>query len=385
MAPKDQSLEVTVVFTDHGEANLTKYQYQIKSTGSFGSWIDTTDGVSNTGGTFTIGGLTNGTEYTVKVRGRSASLRVGAESDEASGTPDAPPAVSSIAITSTPTTAKTYIISEDIVVTFTFDKNITLSGTGSAPYIENKHWSGNQGNQLHSWELTNQGFVCTHDVAESETDADGIDFGSGDIQVTQILIVGPLGQPANLDHSGLAADSDHKVDGIRPTLSRADADPNDLTKIILTFSEKIKDAVRTKITVKKGGTTQTTTGTAAIDLATQRTVTLTLDTALLSTDTNITVDLAAEAVKDLPGNGNAEDLATSVSLEDNVAPTFVSAGTNGTDEVVLTYDEALNTTQPATSAFTVKVGGSNRGVDTVAISAAPSRSRSPRRSAPGTR
>ena len=88
----------------------------------------------------------------------------------------------------------------------------------------------------------------------------------------------------------------------------------------------------------------------------------------MSTDTNVTVDLAADAVKDVPGNGIAEDLATSVSLEDNVAPTFVSAGTNGTDEVVLTYDEALNTTQPATSAFTVKVGGNSRGVDTVAIS-----------------
>ena len=53
---------------------------------------------------------------------------------------------------------------------------------------------------------------------------------------------------------------------------------------------------------------------------------------------------------------------------DNTAPAFVSAGTNDTDEVVLTYSEALNTTQPATSAFTVKVGGNNRGVDTVAIS-----------------
>ena len=82
----------------------------------------------------------------------------------------------------------------------------------------------------------------------------------------------------------------------------------------------------------------------------------------------MTVDLAADAVKDVPGNGIAEVLGTSVSVEDNTAPTFVSAGTNGTDEVVLTYDEALNTTQPATSAFTVKVGGTGRGVDTVAIS-----------------
>ena len=43
--------------------------------------------------------------------------------------------VDSVAITSTPATANTYIIGEDIVVTFTFDKNIAFSGTGSDPYI----------------------------------------------------------------------------------------------------------------------------------------------------------------------------------------------------------------------------------------------------------
>ena len=97
-------------------------------------------------------------------------------------------------------------------------------------------------------------------------------------------------------------------------------------------------------------------------------VVVTLSAALMTTDTNVTVDLDADAVKDVPGNGIAEVLGTSVSVEDTVAPTFVSAGTNDTDEVVLTYSETLNTTAPATSAFTVKVGGNSRGVDTVAIS-----------------
>ena len=175
-----------------------------------------------------------------------------------------------------------------------------------------------------------------------------------------------LGQRANLEHSHLTGDSDHKVDGVKPTLSSANAS-GDLSKVVLTFSEAIGTVDNTKITVKKGGTDQTTTG-AAIDSTNSNKVEITLMTALLTTDTNITVDLDADAVTDVPGNGNAEDLATAVSLVDNTAPTFVSAGTNGTDEVVLTYSEALNTTQPATSAFTVKVGGTSRGVDTVAIS-----------------
>ena len=135
LAAKDQSIDATVVFTAHGTSDITKYQYRTKTTGSYGSWTDSTDDVSNTGGTFTIGGLTNGTEYTVQVRGVNSDGE-GAESDAKSATPDAPPAVSSVAITSTPATANTYIIGDEIEITVTFDKNITLSGTGFAPRIE---------------------------------------------------------------------------------------------------------------------------------------------------------------------------------------------------------------------------------------------------------
>ena len=367
LAAKDQSIDATVVFTAHGTSDITKYQYQIKTTGSYGSWTDSTDNVSNTGGTFTIGSLTNGTEYTVKVRGVNSDGE-GAESDAKAATPDAPPAVDSVAITSDPGTDKTYAIDEDIVVTVTFDKNITLSGTGIEPYISLFYGPGAND----SWEPDctvgtppTKDLVCTYTVVGGDEASNGVEVGS--VSHEGKRIVGPLEQEANTTYSVLAADSDHKVDGIRPTLSRADADPNDLTKIVLTFSEAIGTVDNTKITVKKGGTDQTTTG-AAIDSTDSTKVEITLMTALLSTDTNITVDLAADAVKDVPGNGIAEVLGTSVSVEDNTAPTFVSAGTNGTDEVVLTYDEALNTTQPATSAFTVKVGGTGRGVDTVAIS-----------------
>ena len=80
LAAKDQSIDATVVFTAHGTSNITKYQYRTKTTGSYGSWTDSTDNVSNTGGTFTIGGLTNGTEYTVQVRGVNSDGE-GAESD----------------------------------------------------------------------------------------------------------------------------------------------------------------------------------------------------------------------------------------------------------------------------------------------------------------
>ena len=368
LAAKDQSIDATVVFSAHGTSNITKYQYQIKSgSDAFGSWTDSTDNVSNTGGTFTIGGLTNGTEYTVQVRGVNSDGE-GAASDAKAATPDAPPKITSAAITSDPGTDNTYIIGEDVVVTLTLDKAITL-GTGSfAPHVEFAFGTNDQDADC----VVGTGtppttLVCTETVVEGDEDTDGIDLSEGGVYETDQFILGPLGQRANLNISGLAADSDHKVDGIRPTLSRADADPNDLTKIILTFSEAIGTVTQADITVKKGTTDQTI-DSVDIDSTDLKKVVVTLDTALLSTDTNVTVDLAADAVRDVPGNGIDVVTGTSVSVEDNVAPTFVSAGTSGTDKVVLTYDETLNTTQPATSAFTVKVGGTDRGVNTVAIS-----------------
>ena len=292
--------------------------------------------------------------------------------------PTAPPAVSSVAITSTPANASTYIIGDDIVFTVTFDKDLTVAGTQTSrtpAYIEFlTDYAADTAGVDHPESSCVIGtdtmtLVCTGTIPAGWYDNDGIAVGADALYDSFSLayVVGPLNQRANLAHTALAVDSNHKIDGIRPTLSRADADQNDLTKVILTFSEAIGTATQADITVKKGTADQTITD-ASIDLMDATKVVVTLSAALATTDTNVTVDLDADAVKDVPGNGIAEVLGTSVSVEDTVAPTFVSAGTNDTDEVVLTYSEALNTSQPATSAFTVKVGGNNRGVDTVAIS-----------------
>ena len=331
VTPKDASLEVTAAFTDHGTHNITKYQYQAKAgTGSFGAWTDSTEDVSNTGGTFTIGGLTNGTEHTVKVRGVSGAGN-GAESDEAMGTPQAPPKVTEVEITSDPGTDKTYAIGEDIVVTFTFDKNITLTvdnSPGSDPYIELTIGTVDVEVACEVGTAPTTDLVCTHRVAQGDTDNTGIQLPSGFINTPRKKIIGPLEQQAISTHSGIAEDSDHKVDGIRPTLSTANADPNDLTKIILTFNEAISAVDDTKFTIKKGAmsTTQTTNG-VAIDANDAKQVIVTLTTTLVSTDTNITIDLAADAVKDIPTNGNAQDLARSVSIADTEpsAPTNLTA------------------------------------------------------------
>ena len=372
LAAKDQSIDATVVFTAHGTSDITKYQYRTKTTGSYGSWTDSTDDVSNTGGTFTIGGLTNGTEYTVQVRGVNSDGD-GAASDAAMATPDAPPAITSVAITSTPANANTYIIGEEIEFTVTFDKDLTLAGSDTSRTPAFFEFLTDYAADTAGTDHPEAGcaigtdtktLVCTETVRAGWYDNDGIAASANALydSFAQTYVAGPLNQRANLAHSALAADSDHKIDGIRPTLSRADADPNDLTKVILTFSEAIGTIGSTGITVKKGTTDQTI-DSVAIDSTDATKVVVTLDTALLSTDTNITVDLAADAVKDVPGNGIAEVLGTSVSVEDNVAPTLESAQViaGSPRSVVLIFDEALASgSTPATSRFTVKVEGNSR-------------------------
>ena len=292
--------------------------------------------------------------------------------------PTAPPAVSSVAITSTPANASTYIIGDEIEFTLTFDKTLTHAGsnttkTAATIIFQTDYATDTAGVDQPEANCVlgtdTKTVVCTDRVSAGWYDTDGIAVNANVFVNFYPLsgFVGPLGQPVNEDHTALAVQSGHKIDGIRPTLSGADADQNDLTKIILTFSEAIGTVTQADITVKKGTTDQTITA-ASIDSMDATKVVVTLSAALSTTDTNVTVDLAADAVKDVPGNGIAEVLGTSVSVEDTVAPTFVSAGTSGTDKVVLTYSEALNTTAPAKSAFTVKVGGTSRGVDTVAIS-----------------
>ena len=149
---------------------------------------------------------------------------------------------------------------------------------------------------------------CTHTVGKGDEDTDGIEVVGPAIEQGQQRTVGPLGQYADLTHSGLAEDSDHLVDGVRPELTKAEASA-DKTKITLTFSEAIGSVDRTKITIDSGGTTLTTTA----DSITGSEVEITLTTALTAMDTDVTVALAADAVTDAVGNGIAAVPATSLT------------------------------------------------------------------------
>ena len=134
MGAKDQTLVLEVTVPDHGSSNLTGIEYRTKTTGgAYSSWASVGGTVTNSGGTFEIGGFANGTERTVQVQtvndiGTSEPLERGkGHARRAAGDHNRSPSPRTRA-------DKTYAIDDDIVVTFTFDKNITLSGTGIPPY-----------------------------------------------------------------------------------------------------------------------------------------------------------------------------------------------------------------------------------------------------------
>ena len=322
---------------DHGSSNLTGIEYRAKTTGSYGPWASVGGTVTNSGGTFELSGFANGTERTVQVQTVN-DIGTSDPSNEESATPEAPPAITMVAITSTPATDKTYAIGEDIVVTFTFDKNIEFSGTtGSDPYFSLRVGTG----ETKEVDCTigtapTKDLVCTYPVAGGDEDSDGVSVPSGTITPSNMKrIVGPMGQDAVLTHSGLAADSDHKVDGVRPELTGARASA-DKTKIILTFSEAIGSVDLTKITFMSGMSIATTTSATT----TGSEVEITLTNALTAMDTSVTVELDADAVEDAVGNGNAELAATQVKLVEEIWSATLTVGDLGLG------DRGCNSFQP---------------------------------------
>ena len=353
LAAKNQAITLEVAITDHGREDLTDIEYRYKATasGTYTEWTSVTGTVTNTGGTFEITGLTNGTEYIVQVQGVNDSGD-GLPSSEESATPDAPPAITSVAITSDPGMDKTYAIDDDIVVTFTFDKNITLSGMGTVPYFYLYIGTAEPEPGCAVGTAPTTTMACTHTVGVGDEDTDGIEVGRGIGSIGQ-RIVGPLGQFADTSHNGLAEDSDHKVDGVRPELTGARASA-DKTEITLTFSEAIGAVDRTKITFDSSGTTLTHTA-HSISTTNTSEVDITLTNALGAMDTTVTVALVADAVSDAVGNGNAVLPAT--AIVDETAPTLSETSTPSETEVLLTYNEALDPDSiPAASAFAVAVG-----------------------------
>ena len=217
--------------SSNGGSSITGYKVQWKR--SADSW-DTEADVSQatvTGTTHTIPGLTGGVEYAVRVIA-SNTAGDGPASDEVAGTPaggtsqqqtgdPTSPTVSSIAITSDTGDEEStwdddgiYGIGDIISVTVTFSEDVTVKGSprlelnigGAAKKAEYKSAVGSK-------------VVFSYTVAEGDSDSDGIAISENKLTLNGGSIKDAADNAADLTHDALAAQADHQVDGVRPTIS----------------------------------------------------------------------------------------------------------------------------------------------------------------------
>ena len=236
------------------------------------------------------------------------------------------PTVSSVELTST---TAPYGIGEDVEATVTFSEAVDISGTpqleldlGGTPNVTKTADCASGTNTTT--------MVCSYEVESGVKATGGVAIGADKLTLNSgtIYATGSTTTAATLTHSAVPRDSGHKVDGVRPVLITLFADKPttsaDGTKVVLTFTEDVSAADHDKITVKSGATTLTT-GAASTN---GTRVEIPLSTALTGSDTNITVDLSADAVEDAAGNGNLAVSATAVTNAVVDAPTVSIALTS---------------------------------------------------------
>ena len=255
---QDQQLEASwQAPSSNGGSAVTGYKVQWKeSTDRWDTAADVSE-ATETGTTHTITDLTGGVEYAVRVIA-SNTAGDGPASDEVTGTPaggtsqqqtgdSTSPTVSSIAITSDPGSDEVYAIGDAIQITVTFSADVTVAGK---PQLE-LDIGGNA--KPAEYQSTNaSSTIFSYTVAEGDSDTDGIAVAENKLTLNGGTIKDASDNAADLDHVALEAQSGHKVDGIRPTISKVRmsgissarmsgtrANVGDLVHVSVDFTEEI--------------------------------------------------------------------------------------------------------------------------------------------------
>ena len=254
-------------------------------------------------------------------------------------------AITSVALTSDPDDDDrdgddaTYAIGDTVQATVTFSADVTVTG---APQLTLDVGGTDRTAAYSSTDSTATQLVFTYTVAEGDADTDGIAIAANKLALNGgTILAGTV--DATLTHAAVAAQSGHKVDGVRPTLTAAETS-TDGTSITLTFSETISSADRINFIV--GFFTVPTAVTVS-----GATVVLSLGTALGPNQT-VTVTISASTVRDAAGNGNASsanDPVTNNVEVTGVAGVAITSDPGGDDnyatgdavEMTVTFDEAV--------------------------------------------
>ena len=233
------------------------------------------------------------------------------------------PTVSGVALTEVPNN-NTWAIGDEIEATVTFSAAVDITG---APELE-LDFAGTPKPAACATDTNTTTMACYYTVVVNDTAPNGIAIAANKLTLNggTITATGSTTVNAVLAHGAVAIDAGQKVDGSRPTLVTTGTDATttstDGTQVILTFSEDISAADRTKITIGIGGGNVAQTSAARV-VGTE--VELDLST-IIDATVMLTVALAADAVEDAAANGNLALAATAVinAIGSTTAPTVTA-------------------------------------------------------------
>ena len=295
-------------------------------------------------------------------------------------TPDTtPPAASKLEISSDPGTDRTYAAGDEIRVTVTFSETVEVTGR---PQLTLRVGSGDRTADYQGGTGT-AALVFVYEVEERDEDTDGVSIEANRLTLNGGTIRDEADNDALLDHDGLAPDSGHKVDALKPELSSAAVDGSSLT---LTYDEPLDAgsvAEPGDFTVAGGEHTRTITGVRVHG----RAVELTLDAGAEHEEAGIRVSYTPgmNPIQDVPGNDAGALSRQSVTNEtpDTTPPTVESlriSSNPGADQTYTIGNEIEVTVQfsetvlvERTPQLRLRVGsrtrtaGYLRGTDTAAL------------------
>ena len=254
--------------------------------------------------------------------------------------------VTSVDLTSAAGTDETYAIGDVVTATVTLSEAVSLTGT---PQLELDVGATPKTADCALATDTTK-LACTYTIVADDEATDGIAIGANKLSLNDASISKASGDPGGviLAHSAKTADTDHKVDGVRPTPTRASADGTALTLVWSELLNTGSTPAGTAFTVGVNSGTAPMVSSVAISAST---ATLTLSAAV---DTTKTYTLAyavpmTNPIEDAVGNpaeGFSEETVSTIVLTwtftvmsdttENGNPVIVEGGDSATVTATIT-------------------------------------------------
>ena len=261
------------------------------------------------------------------------------------------PTVSTVRITSSAGSDRTYGVDDTIEVTVTFDETVVITGT---PELTLNVGGRNRPAEYRS--VSNRAVKFAYRVVSDDGDEDGVSIESNRLSRSGGTIRDGAGNDATLDHDAVAASSSHKVDAVAPVLANTDPAVVNGATLTLTYNEPLNTSSRpanSDFTVAGGNETRTVTRVQVTGSEVRLTMSLAAEYA--ETGIRVSYEPRSNPIQDRVGN-DAEgfrDKFVDNQTPDTTAPSIEGieiSSDPGTDEtyvigdmisVTVRYDETV--------------------------------------------